>query len=371
MYMFNKLLKLIVNPIYIIMIILVFYQYIRLEKKEKELLGIVRVTYLKHFLLSQFNGLAVGILISIVLRIIPIKIDISCFKYALILSILMFLVNPRYACIAYSGAGACIIGMVLNKDIQALRSIIVIVGLLHLAEGMLIKLDGHKSYLPLYLEKNHELIGGYKLSRFWCVPFYITLRGYNMLFPVASVLGYTDLAISDSVSNTTKESAKMLISYSLVIFTLVAVSYVYDLILIIAIIASPILHELIIIKRRSACKSKKPSITVCNNAVRVLDVIPNTIADELGLAIGDEVITINKTIVKSKDDVKKAVTKDNELEIVYYSNNEKRVIKKIHRNINNKTLGVLILTEDAKMTLDIKPNYSIFYRIINYIIKKT
>ncbi|WP_066495938.1 PDZ domain-containing protein [Abyssisolibacter fermentans] len=369
--------KLVFNPIYILMSILVFYQYNRLEKKEMRLLGRVKESYIKHFFIALIKGLAVGVFISIMFDLFDIEFNVTCFKYAFVLSILFFLVKPRYACIAYSGAGACIIGIFLDTGLQSYRSVLLTIAILHFAEGILIYFDGYKSYLPLFLERENKLIGGFSLYRYWCVPFFIIPQALQVasyggftetiFLPIAAILGYTDLSITDSPKIAAKTAAKSLVFFSMILILLIALSYINPIFLFLAMVSSPLMHELIILKRQKDQNKAEPSFTLSEKGVRILDVLPNGLGKELGLSIGDELVMINNMRVITKNQIIEAMKYCNDkLEIIYIKFKGNKVVKKTYKNIKDKKMELLILTDNAHYTMDIEGQSGILQRFIGY-----
>lgn len=332
--------------IYLVMLVLIKIQYIRVEKNEKELLGFVREDYRKHYWISIGCGMLLGIGVSLLMKLVSFEVDVRYFNIAFLLSILFFFIKPRYACIAYSGSIACLIGSVMQFDIHSIRSVMYIVALMHLVEGVLITIDGYKLYLPIYLERNKELVGGFRLCRFWCVPMFILIKNIGFI-PIAAMLAYSDISLDLSPKDNAKMSSRMLVYYSLSLIIAISLSYIYIYLIYVAVIMSPLLHELIILKRKRDRTKRIPWLTISDRGVRILDVFENSIAKLVGMEYGDEVIKINDKIITCKQDIENELRNSRNLCISYYSYKEKRLIIKKVLNNSNKKLGILVLTDDV------------------------
>lgn len=128
------------------------------------------------------------------------------------------LIRPRFLCLSYGAGVVFLISWMLGitVDITAICSL---VGLLHLAEGMLVLLVGGKHTVPVYRSKQASLQRSNGIYRFWPVPICLLIAvgdgggttsmpgwwpivstatlSYQQSFgllPLAVTLGYSDLA---------------------------------------------------------------------------------------------------------------------------------------------------------------------------------
>ena len=73
-----------------------------------------------------------------------------------------------------------VIGVLVSKNTEYfgrgfsfsinLTSIIVLIGVFSIVEGILAMIDGDKGYLPIFTQKDGKLVGGFGFKRFWALP---------------------------------------------------------------------------------------------------------------------------------------------------------------------------------------------------------
>ncbi len=332
-----------VMPIFWIVLFLVYLQYRRQAATEEKLFGrsINRVG--KQMITSVGLGMVGGFGASAILVFMGLSLEQIGLYFIWPVALLLLLINPRYLCFSY--AGGIVASMVLlfryaflplfpalseNVVIESLMRIhipalLVLIGLLHLAEALLIYFGGHWGSSPIYLKRdNGEVVGAFSLQRFWPLPLVALLVtvvaepeivGVNMpgwwpilqpafepgvgeslqfmIVPVAAGLGYGDMVLSSTPRERTAFSAKWLALYSMaLLFVAVGAEYFTPLVLP-GVVFAPLGHELLILYGKNKEENRPPRYRQSSPGVTVMMVLPNSPAYDAGLCHDDIILKVN------------------------------------------------------------------------------
>jgi len=345
----NTFLLAVIMPIFWIVLFLVYLQYRRQASIEKKLFGrsINRVG--KQMVTSVALGIMGGFMASTVLITMGLSLEQIGIYFIWPVALLLLLVNPRYLCFSYAGGIVAVIVLftryVLLPYFPALQEIVVfelllrihipallvLIGLLHLIESLLIYVGGHWGSSPIYLKKNDgEVVGAFSLQRFWPLPLVALLvtvvaqpeivgvgmpewwpilqpalqpgQGESlqyMMVPVAAGLGYGDMVLSSTPRERTVFSAKCLAFYSLVLLLFAVVSEYFPVFVLPAVVFAPLGHELLILYGKKKEENQHPLYRQGNKGVSLMTVLPDTAAHEAGLLQDDIILEVNGEPVSS------------------------------------------------------------------------
>jgi len=292
------------SPVYWIVVAIVIFQYKKLEKMEKMILGSYKEPLYKKAIVSTVLGLLGGIVGSIAFMILGTRVNSNDFIYILPLAILLSLIHPRFICFSYAGGIVSLISLLFGYPKINIISVMTIVAVLHLIEAFLIILDGHNGKIPIFMEKDNEIVGGFNMNRFWPVPFLVFLEGYGVMpVTVIAVLGYGDFALTKHPKDKTKETASMLFIFSAILLILSELSKSYSQLLYVLAIVSPVFHEMIIQMGRKRERLGKAIFTPSQRGLKLLDTMPYGVGEKMGLKTGDIILSINGNVVQKKEDV--------------------------------------------------------------------
>lgn len=292
------------SPIYWIVVAIVIFQYKKLGKMEKMILGSYKEPLYKKAIASTVLGLLGGMVGSIVFMILGTRVNSNDFIYILPLAILLSLIHPRFICFSYAGGIVSLISLLFGYPKINIISVMTIVAVLHLIEAFLIILDGHNGKIPIFMEKDNEIVGGFNMNRFWPVPFLVFLEGYGVMpVTVIAVLGYGDFALTKHPKDKTKETASMLFIFSAILLILSELSKSYSQLLYVLAIVSPVFHEMIIQMGRKRERSGKAIFTPSQRGLKLLDTMPYGVGEKMGLKTGDIILAINGNVVQKKEDI--------------------------------------------------------------------
>ena len=332
-----------VMPIFWIVLFLVFMQYRRVAATEEKLFGRVISGVGKQILKSVVLGALGGFAASAILIFLGLSLEQIGLYFIWPVALLLLLFNPRYLCFSYAGgivALAVLIGRYIllplfpileqNFIFESLLMIhipalLVLIGLLHLVEALLIYVGGHWGSSPIYLKRSGgEVVGAFTLQRFWPIPLVallVTIVAQTeivgvsmpdwwpilesnlqprenqslqyMVIPIAAGLGYADMALSSTPRERTAFSAKWLAVYSIILLLVAVGSEFMRWLVLPGVLFAPIGHELLILYGKKQEESNSPRYCMPEKGVPIMKVLPNSPASDAGLLDDDLVLKVN------------------------------------------------------------------------------
>lgn len=350
-------------------------------------------------------GILAGAIGSIILSFLGVAFSEDSAIYILfIISIFFMLWKPKYICFAYSGALLGAISLVLDilaksyagtsiniagKTINManinmfsidITALMTMVAVLHLVEGVLVMIDGKRGAIPVFTNRDNKIIGGFALKRYWALPialFFIVnktgntglmeqvstpnwwplLKGTSAislmkdaalgLFAFYGVIGYNSVTFTRSKKEKTFVSATALIIYSIALFLIAQIS-VYGLFYkVLVLIFAPLAHELMLYFTRYLEVSGKPKYVSSDEGIMVLEVAPNSPAEEMGIRSGDLLIDVNGRKIENEQEILDA-SKEGGNFISFKLKNTKDEIKEVEYNKlnSNKRLGIVFVPKN-------------------------
>lgn len=325
------------SPFFIAVIAIIYFQYYKIGKLEKEVLEKNRSALLKT-LISTFFGIFGGIIVTIVFIYLGVAVDPKEFMYILISAIILSLINPRYMCFAYAGGLLSLSSIIFDYPKIDVRQIMTIVAVLHMIESILVFLDGNSSNLPTYYNKG-ELIGGFNMNRFWPIPFVVFI-GDDLIRPITlmAIISYGDFTVSSYPRNKTIKTSILLFTYSIILLILAMKLESGIIPAIFAIVG----HEFIVLLNQYGEKRKSPIFTTPAKGIRILGVKPRSIGKILGLKTGDILISINEIRILDKRDLHDLTHMNPKEYRIRYFNHKTGIKHKVYRG-KRKTLGLVLL----------------------------
>jgi len=345
------------TPIFWIVLFLILMQYRRLTAMEVKLYGRPINKIGRQLLISFGLGLPGGLLASAILLFLGLSLEQIGLYFIWPIALLLLLINPRYLCFSYAGgivAVAVLVfrhllmplapGLATNSVIESLLQIhipalLVLIGLLHLVEAVLIYLGGHLGSSPLYLKQdNGTVVGAFSLQRFWPLPLVALMvavvaqsemagvsmpewwpilkstlqpgEGQSlqyMLIPVAAGLGYADLALTSTPRERSAFSAKWLALYSVILLAVAIAAEFRPLLVIPGVFFAPLGHELLILYSNKREQSAALRYGQASDGVPLMLVLPDSAAAEAGLVTDDLICRVNGNPVSSSTELLRVI----------------------------------------------------------------
>jgi hypothetical protein len=345
------------TPIFWIVLFLILMQYRRVAAMEVKLYGRPLNKIGRQMLISIGLGLPGGILASLILLFLGLSLEQIGLYFIWPVALLLLLINPRYLCFSYAGGIVAAIvlalrhlilplapGLAANSIVESLLQIhipalLVLIGLLHLVEAVLIYFGGHLGSSPLYLkQENGIVVGAFSLQRFWPLPLVALmvalvtqsdLAGVSMpqwwpilkstlqpgegqslqymLIPVAAGLGYADLALTSTPREKSAFSAKWLALYSVVLLVVAIAAEFRPLLVIPGVLFAPLGHELLILYSNKSEKNAALRYGQAAEGVPLMLVLPGSAAAEAGLTTDDLICRVNGKPVNNSTELLQAI----------------------------------------------------------------
>ncbi|KRE97917.1 serine protease [Paenibacillus sp. Soil766] len=394
--------QLFTNPFYyigIIFIVLHYRKQIQLERKlfHTRLHSLLNETW-RVVLWGWLGGLGA----SIVLLFVGVNIQLNVVIMLWIITVVLMIFRIRFLCLAYAvgilgiaqvifswfpnaeqlSESYTILDTIASADIP---SLLVIVGVLHLLEGVLVSFQGARMATPLFLEgKRGQMIGAQQLQGFWPVPLFLLVpmaggselglpwqtlfasnlsAGWTMLaFP--AMIGFTELTISKLPKKQARFSAKLLYLYGLVLLGAAVAAYYWTPLVLLAAILSIALHEGLLLYNQWVEAKQTPFYIHSERGLMVLSVVPNSPAQELGIGIGEIIHKVNGHKIKTKTDLHAAMGLNSafcRLEVL----NDQGEVRFLKRGIfagDHHQLGILLAPDqDVLYFLEQRPMHLFSY----------
>lgn len=306
-------------------------------------------------------GIFAGAVSSIILSFLGVAFDENSAIYLIFLiSILFMMIKPRFICFAYSGALLGLFSLILEliskvyagvkinlfgqiidlASVDILRidigSLMTLIAVLHFIEGILVMIDGKRGAIPVFTNRNNKIIGGFAFRRNWIVPVALFLIVNNpmtleyteniptpnwwpllkssplltmakgavvSLFAYFGIIGYSAVTFTKSKEEKVLSSGTALLLYSTILFgaaQLAPLGYMFKLFLI---IFAPAAHELMLNIQRLFEVKGKPKYISSDDGIMVLEVAPDSPAEEMGIKSGDLIVEVNNKKITSEKDI--------------------------------------------------------------------
>lgn len=301
----ENILTLLREPVFWLVILFIFWQYSRNLRIEKQLLGCKINSPWEQVIISTFYGIIGGFLGSLILVSLQVNLNNLGISYLWFLALGLMLIHPRFLCLAYSGG---ILGLLYLLGLVAdlnLTALMLLIGILHLIESFLVYLSGYQGASPVFVKLGQDkLAGAFNLFKIWPIPLVaLSSPGDFSCIPIIAALGYQDLALANSPKQRSFLSARNLMFYSLLLIFFTYLSGSHSGWQLVTVLFAPLGHELVIWKGKQEEWQEKPGYLPPLEGVMVLETLPNSLAQKMGLERGDTIIKANGQLIHNKRDL--------------------------------------------------------------------
>lgn len=356
MYTLRGVAGAIVNPVLMIVLlflgIMLYLKNKNLVMMQKLILGDNINTPLELTLSQIVLGIIAGAIGSLILSALGIRFwQNSGIIYLFTISIILMFIKPRFICFSYSGsilgAISIIIGL-LSMFIPSLKNInmfdidivylMTFIGVLHIIEGFLVMIDGDRGTIPIFSNKNGKIIGGFSFNRYWVLSVallilsisnndtsnYITTNmeipnwwplisgelSKNLLtlttisiLPLYALIGYSSITFTKGKKEKVLHSGMAILIYGICLSLIAQIAKFGLIFKILVLIFAPFAHELMIRIQRNNENKYEPKFVSDEEGLVVLEVVPDGIADNLGIKPGNKLLSVNNNNVNCESDV--------------------------------------------------------------------
>ena len=344
------------SPYIVVLLTLIAVLYVRNNRTvtmQKMVIGESINTAFELTISQVVLGILAGALGSVILSYLGIVFDNEItISLLFMISIILMLFRSRFVCFSYSAGILSIISVIYqiyqrisgNSLVQYsflktdVVMIISLVAVLHVVEGILVMLDGHRGAIPVFTSKNDKIIGGFALKRYWPIPIAVMFLMHNIstadtfnvatpnfwpiiksnyfkaaaniaidVLPFYGMIGYNSVTFTKDRKEKTVISGSLIIIYSLTLFALAQVSVSNLYLQFLVLIFAPAAHEGMIAFQRYLEMKGSPKYISSDEGIMVLDVAPNSPANEMGIKSGDLLVEVNNAKIENEEKISEAI----------------------------------------------------------------
>ncbi|MCI0182726.1 hypothetical protein [Sulfoacidibacillus ferrooxidans] len=317
--------RLLIEPwIYLLMVGFVWVQYRRGEIMERTSFG-VKVNFADlEWMISVLYGVVGGILASIVFWLLHVQVGLVEIVSIWMIIVVLMLIDVRLTCIAYAGPLFIVAAVILqwlastSGVLQVLwlrkvadapthfASLIMMVGVLHVMEGILIFMGGWRGASPLFVESRRgQVIGAFSLQKFWAMPMVLGTAVGVVPFPV--VIGFSTLTVGFIPKHAARLAASPLVLYGVLVTVAGLLARGHMVWTILVAVFTLVLHELLYKWVQHKEMNAAPLFVRPARGVRVLATILRSPARAVGLQPGDTMVKVGSMNVNSAYDIHFAI----------------------------------------------------------------
>lgn len=377
--------KLFLHPLlYVSIAYCLFIGYLRIKRERRDFnTKIHRKTMELRALLSQ--GLVIGLILSILTLVsglvIPMAAILIMTAVTLLATLTMIrrLISPVYTI----GLTFFILFFLFGKDIQlpffqdafdqlnqsVYPTLVILIGLLLIAEGVLIVKNGSKNTSPqLEVSKRGQPIGIYVSQRIWLIPMFVLVPGGELpvpfdWYPVFSIgevylspivlpflIGFKQKVHGTLPEHAINAHGKQVGALGVIITIMAVSSYWFPLLAIITAILAILGREFLHYTQKSLDEKQPFYFSKSKLGVQILGVIPESPADKMGLVKGEIISKINGVVVREEEELYRALQKNRahcKLEVIGI-NEQMRFVQRALFEGEHYELGILFVEDQLK-----------------------
>lgn len=355
-------------------------------------------------------GIFGGVLASMIFTYLGVVFHMNSNIYIVfMISILLMFFNPRFLCLSYSGAVLGVTSILLNIASKFLNnpslnllkvditSLLLLIGVMHVVEGILVILDGKRGAIPVFGGRDRKIVGGFAFKRQWILPVAILMMmeatsgtfisgeavatpqwwpivnhsANKALFetmiigalPLFAGVGYSSVTFTKSKTAKTLFSGTLIIGFGIFVSTLSIFSNYGLIVQLLLLIITPLAHEAMIAFEKYTERNDEPMYSSNEEGIRILEVAPKSLASTMGLKSGDLILEINDNKITTDEmmfsfletipnyiwmKIKKANGEIREISHTKVSNEGRIGIVIVPRNIPSKSR--IMKTEEGNFT---------------------
>lgn len=338
----EALLQLFIQPFYYIAVILIALIYHRQLLQERKLFHVRLQSSITQTIRAVLGGILIGTIVSIVSLFLGAHLTLGSLICIWAATLILSLFRIRYLCFAYAAGLLGVLQFGLNlasgwqpsgwmgSITETLRTLdmpalLVLAALLHMGESLLVRMQGVSMASPLLFEgKRGKLVGGYQLQQFWAIPLLVLVpvtgggaelawnplmnAGHSyMLVALPIMLGFGEITQSMLPGQKVQITSKRLMLYgtTLLVFSLLAAWW--PPLLVVAALIAFVGHEFLVWYSAFEEQNRSPVFVHPQHGLKVLAVIPESPAADLGIEAGETLYKVNGKLVHSPEELHRAL----------------------------------------------------------------
>ncbi|MEW9052385.1 MAG: PDZ domain-containing protein [Neobacillus sp.] len=248
-------------------------------------------------------------------------------------------------------------------------SVVLLLGMLIIAEGVLIKKNGSKGTSPkLIKSRRGQSVGTHEVKRLWMLPVFLLIPGEALQIPFewwpvfhlgaesySLILVPFAVGIQQQIQGRLPKTAIQLYGQRIIILgifvtLLSAAGFWYPLTSIVVAALAIIGRETISLMQRMKDDSLPFYFSKRNNGLMIIGIIPQSPADKMGLQVGEIIAKANGVVVRDEQVFYEALQKNRahcKLEVLD-TNGEVRFVQRALYEGDHHELGILFVQDERK-----------------------
>ncbi|MGG7202363.1 signal protein PDZ [Clostridium butyricum] len=343
--------------------------------------------------LSQFVfGVFGGIIGSVILNLCGVVFNENCrIEILFFTSIILMAIKPSLVCFSYSASVLGAIGIILkiygmiSSDVNYtnyfnldILYIMIFVGVMHVVEGILVSLDGHRGAVPILIKKENEILGGYSLKRYWILPLAIMIManmselyvGFNnvslndipaywtlfksqdqidllrsifiSLLSFYAVVGYSSVTYTRTKREKAVSSGIHIFIYGALLILVAQAARIGLLGEIFVVVFAPVAHEFMLKIQRNKEMKRQPKFISDENGLVILEIGNNFKLKDFNMDINSKIISVNNESLNSERDIYSILKKNLSRAVIKFEDCN-GVIKEVNYVHDNSRIGALFV----------------------------
>jgi len=374
--------KLFLNPIFYLSFFFAAYLGIARVKRERKQFTVRAEN--AYFELKQVlkTGLIIGLCLSVVSILLVVVVPMEMIIYIGLFTCLLSLISKtRFLSSVYTGGLGILLSILslhldwdfflfsknnLDSNLIIFPTAIILLGLLIIAEGILIRKNGSKKTSPQLIKSARgQYIGVHLSERIWLLPLFLFIpdgvltspfagwpiftvgdQTYSLLL-VPFLLGFKQAVQGVHPSTAINSVGKNTIVLGGLI-TLSAIGvYFYPPVVYASIAIAIIGREWITSRQKNIEKAKSFYFSRKNNGLMILGIVPDSPADKMGLKIGELITKVNNIPIRDEIELYKALQKNSahcKIEVLD-TRGENRFVQRALYEGDHHELGLLLIQD--------------------------
>lgn len=391
----NAVIHLLLQPYYYIALIFIALYYRRQVALERKLIHVKQHSWGRETWRTIWSGLVMGLLVSLAAIALGISLPGAAVALIWVVSLVLMLFRVRFLCFAYSIGLLGVAQFVLSFFPDSLQSggvstfatalrdmdipaLLVLAALLHLAEALLARWQGARLATPLFLAgKRGKVVGGYQLQAFWPLPLFLLipsgtgigdlpwqplLGGGLGLVSLPVIIGFSEMTQSMLPGRKAARTAGRLLLYSIVLLGISLLAAWWSPLTVPAALAAVLLHEGLSWYSALEERSTSPIFVHPPAGRKVLAVLPDSPAQEMGILPGEILLKVNGVLLTEAEQLHEALRMNPafcKLEVKNREGESKYLQRAIYDGDHHQLGMILVPEPDELRTAEAKPS-SIF-----------
>jgi len=321
--------------LYILVILFIRSQYQKYSDMQSDIYG-KPVKSLKerteHIILT---GLVAGFAASFIAVASGITIETESVRYLFYIMCLLLLFDMRFLNISYAAGILAGFSLIFGYPEVNIPSLLAMVSILQMVQSLLIYFNRKSDLVPIFINHNDEITGAFLIRRFWMIPivfftYVLQNAGVSSDFPanwtmlsgsgplkdgmyalgldcLVAVLCYSDIAITKHPEKKCAQSAALLFTYSAILLLISVFALRISWFGYIGVVFCVLAHEGIHFYSIFTEKRGQPLYNAVRRGLRVMDVLPQSHAQLMGMQRGDIILSINNNDIQTDEGAAEAL----------------------------------------------------------------